>query len=275
MRLSVITVNYNNAEGLQKTISSVLSQTWKDFEYIIIDGASTDESLEIIKKYSSQRLAGFPAEQFKWISEPDTGIYNAMNKGIRMSKGEYLHFLNSGDWLVNDKVYERLNPLTSWKADVIYGNKIEVYADGREILNKGISKSNLTFDDAYRGVIPHTATFTKKKLFKRFGLFDETFRIVSDTAFYLKAIGLGQGSSEYIDCTISYFDMQGISKNPSNIALRKKELKESRNKILSPWLVEIYEFYLKEGYKLERLQRNRLTRFLFRVLNKMGYIMEK
>jgi glycosyltransferase involved in cell wall biosynthesis len=275
MRLSVITVNYNNAEGLQKTISSVLSQTWKDFEYIIIDGASTDESLEIIKKYSSQRLAGFPAEQFKWISEPDTGIYNAMNKGIRMSKGEYLHFLNSGDWLVNDKVYERLNPLTSWKADVIYGNKIEVYADGREILNKGISKSNLTFDDAYRGVIPHTATFTKKKLFERFGLFDETFRIVSDTAFYLKAIGLGQGSSEYIDCTISYFDMQGISKNPSNIALRKKELKESRNKILSPWLVEIYEFYLKEGYKLERLQRNRLTRFLFRVLNKMGYIMEK
>jgi len=275
MRLSVITVNYNNAEGLQKTISSVLSQTWKDFEYIIIDGASTDESPDIIKKYSSQRLASIPAKQFKCISEPDTGIYNAMNKGIRMAKGEYIHFLNSGDWLVDDKVYERLNSMTSWKIDVIYGNKIEIYADGREILKKGIAKSNLTFDDAYRGIIPHTATFTKKELFDRFGLFDETFRIVSDTAFYLKAIGLGQCSTKYIDCTISYFDMQGISKDPKNLALREKELKNSRNKILSPRLVEIYELYLKEGYKLERIKKNKITRFLFRVLNRMVYILDK
>ncbi len=274
MRLSVITVNYNNAEGLQKTINSVLPQTWRDFEYIIIDGASTDESLEIIKKYSSQRLAGFPAKQFKWISEPDTGIYNAMNKGIRMAKGEYIHLLNSGDWLVNDKVYEKLDSLTSWKADVIYGNKIEVYPDEREVLNKGISKSNLTFDDAYRGVIPHTATFTKRELFDRFGLFDETFQIVSDTAFYLKAIGLGQCSSEYIECTISYFDMQGISKDPKNMELREKELKESRNKILSPRLVEIYEFYLRENYKLERIKKNKITKFLFRALNKLGYFLE-
>ncbi len=89
MKLSIITVNLNNKDGLQKTIDSVISQTFKDFEWIVIDGGSTDGSKELIEKYSDYISY--------WVSEPDKGIYNAMNKGIKVAKGDYLEFLNSGD----------------------------------------------------------------------------------------------------------------------------------------------------------------------------------
>ena len=91
MKISIITVNLNNRDGLQKTIDSVVSQTFKDFEWIVIDGGSTDGSKELIEQYADHITY--------WVSEPDKGIYNAMNKGIKVSKGEYLFFLNSGDWL--------------------------------------------------------------------------------------------------------------------------------------------------------------------------------
>ncbi len=97
--LSIITVNRNNDTGLKKTIDSVISQTYNDFEFIIIDGASTDSSAELIRKYSSYLSY--------WISEPDNGTYHAMNKGIRVSAGDYCLFLNSGDYLLDDKVLER------------------------------------------------------------------------------------------------------------------------------------------------------------------------
>ena len=103
MILTIITINYNNASGLQKTMESVLSQTSKEFEYIIVDGGSTDNSIQTIQQFNNSTI-----QQFQCISEPDSGIYNAMNKGIRMAKGEYIHFLNSGDWLVDEFVVERM-----------------------------------------------------------------------------------------------------------------------------------------------------------------------
>ena len=128
MKLSIITINRNNAAGLRKTMASVFSQTYKDFEYIVVDGASTDESVEVIKEFaqkfsspsrvkSSTRLnCQWPSieqngvDRFTWISEPDTGIYNAMNKGIGMSVGEYSLMLNSGDYLAGEDVLERVIP---------------------------------------------------------------------------------------------------------------------------------------------------------------------
>ena len=100
MKLSIITINYNNKNGLQKTIDSVISQTFKDFEWIIIDGGSTDGSKELIEKYSQHITY--------WVSEPDKGIYNAMNKGIKVAKGEYLFFLNSGDYLVQPNTINQI-----------------------------------------------------------------------------------------------------------------------------------------------------------------------
>src|SRR4051812_22804100 len=99
-RLSIITINYNNVSGLRKTVESVVNQTSQDFEYIVIDGGSTDGSVDVLKQY---------AKKIKyWISEPDKGIYNAQNKGILKATGEYCHFINSGDYLVKNDVIEKM-----------------------------------------------------------------------------------------------------------------------------------------------------------------------
>ena len=95
-KLSIITINYNNQSGLQRTVESIVNQTWKEFEYIVIDGGSTDGSAAYLE--SQNKIFDY------WVSEKDLGIYNAMNKGIKAATGHYLLFLNSGDELLNDKV---------------------------------------------------------------------------------------------------------------------------------------------------------------------------
>ena len=110
MQLSIITINYNNAEGLRKTLASVAAQTYPNIEHIIVDGNSTDGSVDVIREYESTLASSLSpfASRLKWLSEPDKGIYNAMNKGIRMATGEYIQILNSGDILATDDVTERM-----------------------------------------------------------------------------------------------------------------------------------------------------------------------
>ena len=264
MKLSIITINLNNAEGLRKTIESVINQTFTDFEYIVIDGASTDKSVDILKQYANKITY--------WISEPDTGIYNAMNKGLQLAKGEYVHFLNSGDFLPDNNVYEKLDEMSEMTADVIYGNRIHIYSEEKQVLSKGLAKSDLSFDDAYRGLIPHSSTLTKRNLFDKYGLFNESFKIVSDTEFFLKAIGLGKCSIEYVDLTISCFDMNGISKNAQTSALCQLEFEKMKKEVLSQELVEAYEFTQKYGYKMKRINKRKWSAFLFRILNRLAYI---
>ena len=115
MKLSIITVNLNNAGGLQKTIESVVTQTWLDFELIIVDGDSTDGSVEVIQQFNDSAIP-----QFHWVSEPDSGVYQAMNKGIRMAQGEYLLFLNSGDFLVDSNVLSQVFKF-GFSADILFG----------------------------------------------------------------------------------------------------------------------------------------------------------
>jgi glycosyltransferase involved in cell wall biosynthesis len=266
MLLSVITINLNNLSGLKKTVASIMSQAYTDFEYIIIDGASTDGSAEYVKELKSD------GKNLKILSEPDRGIYHAMNKGLVLAKGEYVHFLNSGDYLVDNNVYGKVFRKSLSKADVIYGNRMDVYPDGQKVLNKGLQKSGLTFGDAYRGCIPHSSTFTKRSLFEKFGKFNESYKIVSDTEFYLRTIGLGGCTSKYIDLTISCFDMSGISKNQDTQALQQSEFEAMKKKVLSPELVSTYEFSEKYGYKMQRINRRRWSFFLFRVLNHLAYL---
>ena len=143
MKLSVVTINRNNASGLRKTIESVVNQTFHDFEYIVIDGASDDGSVDVIKEFADKITY--------WVSEPDGGIYSAMNKGVRKAQGEYVQFLNSGDFLVDGHVYERFFTGDIY-ADVAYGNRINLYPDGHTLLSKGKQKSNLTFEDVYKNL---------------------------------------------------------------------------------------------------------------------------
>ena len=214
MTLSIITINRNNAEGLRKTIESVVSQTYTDFEYIIIDGASTDESVEVIKEYADKIDY--------WVSEPDTGIYNAMNKGILKANGEYLLFLNSGDWLVDEDVIERVINIPC-DDDILIGNVYLIYDNKKEPREIGIHSTNVNDHkirsiDLVFGSFPHQATLIKRKLFFQFGFYDETLKIVSDWKFMLYTIVFKNVSvSCYRDIFISNFDMSGISMSSSEL----------------------------------------------------------
>ena len=237
MRLSIITINYNNADGLRKTMESVFAQTYRDFEYIIVDGASSDGSVEIIKEFAQKLENGdLRLKNFKWSSEPDTGIYNAMNKGIEIASGKrvvdifnrsklcgdknkgneegYVLMLNSGDYFVDEHVVERVLPELDG-TDIIQGNVI-IECNGIKTINRGYGKSDISFIEVMKGFFLHQASFCKRDLFKRYGYFDETYRINGDTVFYAKCLGFGNATFKYIDQNIAFFDTTGISADPNN-----------------------------------------------------------
>lgn len=201
MKLSVITINYNNSEGLKKTIDSVINQTFRDFEYILIDGGSEDGSKEIILQHEAQFSY--------WRSEKDHGIYNAMNKGILAAKGDYLLFLNSGDCLTSNDILEQVFA-TPLKEDIVYGNLLFESQDGNHTL--GIYPDELNVYNVLEGSLPHPASFIKRQLFDN-SLYTESYRIVSDWEFWIKKIIMEGVSYKHISLTISRFDTTGISSN--------------------------------------------------------------
>lgn len=222
MQISVITINLNNSEGLIKTIKSVLSQTYVDFEFIIIDGGSTDGSREIIleaEKHSSDNPQKI--REFKWISEPDSGIYHAMNKGIMSAKGVYCYFLNSGDYLASPSIFENVMNLQPTE-DIVFGNLLVCI--NNKVIEKSWGKENITFFDIYLSVLKHQATFIKRSLFEKFGMYNESLKIVADWEFFLKTVGLNHASYKYINEDIVYFDNNGISNNSHSTRIRERNL---------------------------------------------------
>jgi alpha(1,3/1,4) fucosyltransferase len=199
MKLSIITINKNNAAGLEKTIKSVVEQTNKEFEYIVIDGASTDGSAEIIKKNSS-------AINY-WISEPDTGIYNAINKGIRKAQGEYCLFLNSGDYLISSvtlqEMFNEINNISA--ADIFYSDA--VLSNGKIV---GYPET-LTINHLINSAINHQNCLIKRSLFLEHGLYNEGLSITSDWEFLLKELWVHKSKFLHIKTSISIYDINGIS----------------------------------------------------------------
>lgn len=270
MKLSIITINLNNVSGLQKTIESVICQTFRDFEYIVIDGAGTDGSVEVIEQY---------AEKINyWISEPDTGIYNAMNKGILKATGTYCLFLNSGDTLYSETVLE--NVFTeNYSEDIITGDMLRIYSD-KTVLDKGqacIRSSEgqkLTLFDLFFGFMNHQATFIKKELFSRFGLYDENYKIVSDWLFFLNVIGLHGVQVKYINTIISCFDMTGVSN--TNMELSRNERQIAIQSIFHQAVIDDYKYFEKVNteYKIlkskyDYLFQYRITYFIAKFVNKL------
>ncbi|HOI27959.1 MAG TPA: glycosyltransferase family 2 protein [Paludibacteraceae bacterium] len=216
MKLSIITINRNNLDGLRKTVESVLSQTWKEFEYIVIDGASTDGSAEYLASQS---------EHFTyWVSELDNGIYNAMNKGILKAHGDYLFFLNSGDYLVNEYVLETVSPML-FDSDIIQGSEYRGSVSP-EKLTRGYAHSDISFLEVYKGLFLHQASFFHRSLFDEYGLYDESYAVNGDTAFYLKTLGYGNASFKYIDVPVSVFVLGGISDVELNEKAKKIRAEE-------------------------------------------------
>lgn len=268
MKISVITVNYNDVEGLRRTMESVAKQTYHNFEHIVIDGGSNDGSVDIIKEYVNQCIM----YDVLWVSEKDKGIYNAMNKGIRMAKGEYIQFLNSGDWYAAPDVLERvaveleknINP------EMLFGTCIDIDDEGKRYpQGKNIQYSLLQL---YESSFPHETSFFKRELFDadKYGMFDESLRIVSDWKWFLKAIGLGQLKPIFVDIDVALFDVHGISSTHKDLDWkeRRKVLEEE----LSPAILRDYDKYAFPISQYQRLKKYHLwglVYFIERVLFKL------
>jgi len=202
MKFSIIICTYNAEKKLPKTLDSIFLQTDNDYEVIIIDGASSDSTIEIIKKYEKKFVG-----KLRWISEKDSGIYNAMNKGVKMAKGEYVNVIGTGDWLEEGALKEVAKAADENPgADAIYGKTRIWDRDMQE------SKIVQTLPEIlFSQPMQHPAIFYKRKLHNKFGLYDESYRIVADYLFCLKAFCFGKATVKAIDVITSNFVMNGIS----------------------------------------------------------------
>lgn len=235
MKLSIITVNKDNCNGLRRTIESVLNQKGakSECEYIVVDGASTDGSVKCINKYSS-RID-------KWISEKDDGIYQAMNKGIRLSKGDYCLFLNSGDYLHDENVLEEMIPhLMGF--DIIVG-KMQFLDSGQEMSVPG-EISLLSF---YRGSLPHPATFISRKVLEKHP-YDEKYRIASDWKFWIESLILDKATIKSIGTMVSCFDCTGISSKNRKMSDVERDM-ILQELIPSRILIDYTHFIKGSGYQ--------------------------
>ena len=216
-------------------MKSVLEQTYGNIEYIVIDGGSTDGSKEYIKEHS-QSLA-------YWVSEPDKGIYNAMNKGIDQATGEYLLFLNSGDWLVNNEIIKDIEP-DKFSEGIISCN-MRVVGDNIDYIK--YAPMEVSFSFLYRSTLPHQASFIKRKLFEKVGYYNESLKFVADWEFFINAISKFNASYRNIDKVISIYNLYGFSSQEKNILLLKKE----RSKVLNTQ----FKIYVKDNNNLKELEK--------------------
>ena len=268
MILSIITINRNNAAGLEKTMRSVASQIGGDFEYVVIDGASTDGSVEVIRSFES-----FFGERLKWISEPDKGIYNAMNKGIGMATGDYLQFLNSGDSLVSDDITKRMTEALKSKGypSILYGNMLKDIPGGKAMRDRCFAGRDISFLGFYTGSLNHSSTYIRRSLFNRYGMYDEDFKIVSDWKWFLQAIILEGEMPVYVDIDVTLFDMNGISEK--NKALDKTERRRVLSELIPSTILADYDRWALSINRMRRLERhpwaNRIVTLLERGLFKM------
>lgn len=252
MTLSIITINYNNKEGLQKTIKSVVSQTVKEFEWVVIDGGSTDGSKELIEKYSNYIDY--------YVSEPDKGIYNAMNKGIHASHGDFLQFLNSGDSLHENDTIERVLPLLK-DTDIYVGRINSLGRENASIAEQEDFSPSAILHKLTFTWIPHQASFINRCVFEKYGLYREDKRIVSDWWAYYRSIVIGNATIESIPITIADYDINGISATHRTKAIAEQEslLHEY------PAISEYYHFYKENKDIIDSLKSNKFAFMLFRV----------
>lgn len=209
-KLSIITINLNNCEGLNNTLKSVVAQSFTDLEWIVIDGGSTDGSCELIEQHSN--LFSY------WVCQPDSGIYNAINKGIAHASGDYIQILNSGDTLFEETTLEKLF-LNNLDADINYGDALLHYPDGSTIDKHYPDSVSLNY--FIHDVINHQATFFKRQVFDSHP-YDEKYLIASDWAYCLEAVCRGL-RFQHIHQTIVNYDNSGISAQWSERQIRERE----------------------------------------------------
>lgn len=193
LKISIITATYNSGKTLRDTIESILSQTYGDFEHLIIDGGSKDDTLEIIKEYEPKYNG-----RLRWISEPDRGLYDAMNKGIRMASGDVVGILNSDDFYADSKVLEDIAGAFTQNVDVVFGNLYFVEQfDTNKVVRIWRSSPYQSFK---RGWHPaHPTFYANIKCFQKYGGFDTEFKVSADFELMLRFLEKEKVQSKYID----------------------------------------------------------------------------
>ena len=261
-QISIITINRNNAEGLRRTLAMTAQQTCSSYEQIVVDGASTDNSVEVICD------AGFKVDL--WISEPDSGVYNAMNKGISMASGSYLLFLNSGDHFCEDK---------SLESAAAHLGSCDLHYFGLEVRDRpqphtGWSKQRrypdrLSFSFFLRSALPHPATFIRSSLFGQLGVYDESLRIVADWKYFMVAVCRHHCSYQSHDQPLTVFYADGLSADPT-AELHQRE-REAVIAAEFPALVDDAQFLIDAPTAVATVQALRRSRWV-RLLQRTGLL---
>ena len=202
MRFSIITINFNNKDGLKRTINSVLCQTCIDYEFIIIDGGSTDGSVEVIKENESQITY--------WVSEKDNGVYHAMNKGVAQAHGDYCIFMNSGDCFHSP---DALSSVLNYQEDIICG-QVSTFPSGHH-------KPTISLVDLLRISLPHQAMFIKRDLLIKHP-YDEEYKILSDWKFCIENLVIDNCSFRNIEVVIADYESGGISSNSNGLLAKER-----------------------------------------------------
>lgn len=232
MKVSVITINLNNLEGLKRTFESVAVQQFPDLEYLVIDGGSTDGCQEYIEQ-NTEKISYA-------LCEKDEGVYDAMNKGIKRSKGDYLIFLNSGDSFSGPDSISKLISNSNGE-DLVFGKILVEESDKSWIKDY---PDILTFRYLYYETIPHPACLISKRLFEKIGLYDMSLKIVSDWKFFLIAVVKYKCSYKYVDQVISTFSLGGLSSKAENKEILEYERRTTLKKHFYLDYM-IYSLYLK------------------------------
>ena len=266
MKLSIITINRNNAKGLKKTIESVLYQTYSDFEYIVIDGASTDNSVELVKALLMPlTISSSWNGRLTWLSEPDTGVYNAMNKGLRMAKGEYVLFLNSADCLASKDVLKEVFQQAR-NEDLLVGSQYEECEDGIMKRLPQIEMQYVSFDTFRNTNFPHQSTFIKRELLLQVGGYREDFRIISDWAFNMLALFKLNAKVRQLPNIISIYDTTGMS----SVEDKRPQWKERRR-----FLEEEFQYLLPDYDRWDKLRKTFYWRLIVWLREKKNMICKK
>ncbi len=247
--VSVITVSFNSVKTIERTILSVINQTYKNIEYTIIDGGSTDGTIDIIKKYQDKISY--------CVSEKDNGIYDAMNKGTNKASGKYLNFMNSDDYFFSDSIVEEVIPLFNNEYEIIYGNTEIRYKDFK-IIKKGPNIKYL-----WMGPINHQSSFVKRETMEKY-MYNVNNRIVADFEFFLN-VYYNHGKILKINKTIASFSNDGISqKNDQQMII---DCYQTVRKFKDNAMVKLYYKFLNIKPVIKKILPGSVFKFIKKLLN--------
>lgn len=250
-KISIITVCFNDLAGLKKTLPSVFAQKWSgETEIIVIDGGSSDGSAEFIKKYSDEIAF--------WCSEPDKGIFNAMNKAVSHATGDFCIFMNSGDCFASDDVLAKIfNDATGEikNADIISGSTF--YQKNDKTIDFGVAPKDVTFAFFYNKTLQHQSTFIRREWLLKYP-YDESFKIVGDIKFWIQSLIFGNAKYAKTSVPVANFDLAGCeARAPGS---EQMELDRIFQELNCPRIIADYEFILKKDRKRPSLRRTILRK---------------